>query len=155
MPPPYDYGQPMAGVGLIGTIGFGAAAADADSKASSVQDKIFDELNRCEQSGSGCQLPPEYFDRESGEPVPCGPRDDPDGAHPHYAEACTQLRDNLDTRDGDLIGLAVFASVGAAALIGGVVYYFVDTSSSSSSGSNGPTVIPVATPGFSGVVGSF
>jgi hypothetical protein len=142
----------VAGVGIIGTIGFGAAAGDADSKASSVQDKIFSELNNCEKPGSGCQLPPEYFDRDTGEPVPCGPRDDPNGAHPHYQAACDQLRDNLDTRDTDIIGLAIMASIGGAALVGGVIYYFVDSPGSSSSGTN---VIPVVTPAFTGVAGSF
>jgi hypothetical protein len=109
------------GLGVIGTLGFGIAAANASSAAGDVQTQI---LNEVQQQKN---LPPEYIDKETRAPQPCGTRDGAHAPHPHYKDACQLLTDNLDSYDTDiaLIGVSIaLAIVGAG---GTVAYYLVDT----------------------------
>lgn len=113
-------GAGLTGVGLIGTIAFGIAAADASASADDVTSAIQAERTRFADDPSAPGHVP-------GNRQPCGPEDDPSGDIAYYREACNQLRDNVSAYDADLIGVAVFATVGGLALAGTIVYYFIDS----------------------------
>lgn len=142
-------GAGLTGVGLIGGIAFGAAGGSASSSADDVTAAIQAEVeaNRGKPIGQGGL---------SGSQTPCGPEDDPSADVPYYAEACNQLRDNLDTRNLDYTLMGVFFGVGALAAAGTVIYYFVDTADGGD-GSASVQVVPILSPqaqGF-GLVGTF
>ncbi len=136
----------VTGVGLIGGIAFGAAAADAAASADEVTEQIETEVKREDN------LPDSYYSAD-GQPQPCGNEDDPSSAHPYYRGACDTLRDNLDAQDADLIGMGVFIGVGVAAAAGVFVYYFIDTNDSSSASASEPSfaVTPLISPEHQGV----
>jgi hypothetical protein len=113
----------VAGLGLIGTVGFGIAAGSADSSAQSVSDQIVNEVRRTDN------LPAQWYengDKVNGQPQPCGSIDDPATAHPYYADACNQLRDNIDAYDTDIALMGVSIGVLVAGVAGVVIYYFAD-----------------------------
>ncbi len=113
-------GAGITGAGLIGTIAFGIAAADASASAEDVTTAIQAEQARFANDPAAPGHVPSTRQ-------PCGPEDDPSGDIAYYREACNQLRDNIDAYDADLIGVAVFATVGGLALAGTIVYYFIDS----------------------------
>ena len=142
-------GAGLTGVGVIGGIAFAAAGASASSSADDVTAAIQNEVeaNRGRPISQGGL---------SGSQTPCGPEDDPSADVAYYAEACNQLRDNLDSRNLDYTLMGVFFGVGAVAAAGTVVYYFVDTADGGD-GSASVRVVPIIsqqTQGF-GLVGSF
>lgn len=115
------------GLGLIGTIGFGAAAGSADGAVSDVTAAILAQTrNPSDPSG---QLPPNYYDA-SGNPIPCGRLDDPTTAHPYYRGACDQLRSNLDAYDTDIALMATSLVVMTLSVGGTFAWYYVDTKKS-------------------------
>ena len=143
-----------AGLGLGFTVGFGIAAGIANSNAGSIEDQINTELAKPGSPlGEGDQ--------------PCGPRDDPGidpdtkispKDHPHYAEACGSLRQNLEAYDDDIMGVAIAGAITGAVVIAFVVYYIVDSKNSSSGRRTPPLLVaPVVSPteGGLGVVGQF
>ncbi len=136
----------VTGVGLVGSIAFGAAAAGAASSADDVTAQIEGEVATEDNLG------PEYYSSD-GQAQPCGSLDNPDSAHPYYRDACNTLRDNLDARDADMIGMGVFIGVGVAAAAGVFVYYFIDTNKkSTNTASRSPIVVsPIITPDHQGV----
>lgn len=142
-------GAGLTGVGLIGGIAFGAAGASASSSADDVTAAIQTEVdeNRGQPISQGGL---------SSSQTPCGPEDDPSADVPYYADACNQLRDNLDNRDLDYTLMGVFFGVGALAAAGTVVYYFVDTADGGD-GTASIQVVPILsgqTQGM-GLVGTF
>jgi len=153
----------IGGLGLIGTIGFGAAAGSAQSAKTGVQNQILDKVaewnnSTCDPRDPKCGRVTAY---EGSDPKPCGPQDASSPDQPYYANACTQLRDNITAYNTD-----VALSIVSAVLLGGgaiadIIYYVVDTKPSpSQTGSDGPRILgvgPVVTPtqqGF-GLVGTF
>jgi hypothetical protein len=133
-------GAGLTGVGLIGAIAFGAAAANASSSADEVSNAIKAEAARLNNVPENRQ--------------PCGPPDQPQFDLAYYEDACAQLRDNIDAYDVDIVGVAIFAAVGGAAAIGTVVYYFIDSDGKGSASLQVTPVITADTQGF-GLSGSF
>ena len=156
-------GAGLTGVGVIGAVSFGIAAGVADGNASSNEDAILAQVQRLD--GTANELPPEFWSNKdgTGTPQPCGNFDRPSSGYAYYREACGLLRDNIDSRDGSLIGVAVFTSVAVAAAAGTVIYYFVDTAD----GGDAPQqqqppqprygLVPILTPTEqgAGIVGQF
>ena len=134
-------GAGVTGVGLVGSIAFGIAAASAKSSSDSVSEAIEAERQRLDNVPDGRQ--------------PCGPEDDPSQDLDHYAAHCNALRDNISAYDTDVVGAVVFAVIGGAAAAGTVVYYFIDSSGKGGNASlSVQPIIGVDTQGF-GVVGTF
>ncbi|MBM4359071.1 MAG: PEGA domain-containing protein [Deltaproteobacteria bacterium] len=135
------------GLGLIGTIAFGAAAGSANGAASDVTAVILAETrNPSDPSGV---LPAGYYDA-GGNPIPCGKLDEPTSAHPYYRGACDQLRSNLDAYDTDIALMATSLVVMSLSVGGTFVWYYLDTSKSAASPAAGPpqafvTLAPVVT----------
>lgn len=157
----------VAGLGLIGSIAFGAAAASADSNADEVSQSILDEVGkwRSDPTASG-HLPAAWYengDTANGQPQPCGDFDDPATAYPYYAGACDTLRDNVNAYDTDIALMVVSMVVLAGGVGGTIVYYFVDTGDGDAPGSveaeasGNISVGPIITPYTQGVgvVGTF
>jgi hypothetical protein len=109
-------GVGLVGVGLIGSIGFGIAASAASSNADDLSADIQTETT---SGRAGSAVP-------AGR-QPCGPEDQPQFDLPHYADGCAKLRDNIDTYDSDIVGVAIFGAIGGAAAIGTVIYYVIDS----------------------------
>jgi hypothetical protein len=148
------------GLGLIGTIGFGAAAGSANGAASDVTAAILAQTkNPSDPSGV---LPAGYYDA-AGNPIPCGRLDQPTTAHPYYRGACDQLRSNLDAYDTDIALMATSLVVMTLSVGGTFVWYYVDTNKTASSPSSaGPaqafmTIAPVVSADQKGLtlVGTF
>lgn len=118
------------GLGLIGTIGFGAAAGAAKSAASDVSGQILAEVQSpSDPSGT---LPAGYYDA-SGRPIPCGTVDDPSTAHPYYRDACDLLRENRDAYDVDIGLMATSLAVMTLSVGGTALWYYLDTNTSGTS----------------------
>ncbi len=142
----------VSGLGLVGTLGFGLAAADASSAATDVQDQILAEVSLQNN------LPSEYIN--NGQPTPCGDRNGAFPPHPYYAAACGQLTDNLDTYDTDvaLMGVSIGLTIAGAGAT--VAYYLIDTDPAKTSTANRGTLLgitPVVTADHKGLglVGQF
>ena len=86
-------GAGVTGVGLVGSIAFGIAAASAKSSSDSVSEAIEAERQRLDNVPDGRQ--------------PCGPEDDPSQDLDHYAAHCNALRDNISAYDTDVVGAVV------------------------------------------------
>ena len=129
-------GTGLTGLGLVGTIVFIGVAADANSQANTVTDAIKAEQAKLNNVPDGRQ--------------PCGPEDQPEADLPHYAQACSLLRDHLDTYDGSLIGVGIFAGVTVLAAGGTVLYYFLD-SANGGDGSASLTLQPMLGPETQGL----
>lgn len=147
----------VAGLGLVGTIAFGAAASSADSSADSVSDQISSEVARTNN------LPDSYYDNgdsRTGQAQPCGDRENPATAYPYYADACASLVDNLDAYDTDIALMGVSIGLLAGGAAGVVIYYFADPDNPEQSAKSGPRIVgaaPIVTPfeqGF-GLLGTF
>ncbi|MBW2524922.1 MAG: hypothetical protein JRI23_12130 [Deltaproteobacteria bacterium] len=151
----------VAGLGLVGTISFGAAAAHYDSSADEVSDAILAEVRRWEDDPTRSGYLPDNYYSSDGTPQPCGDFDDPASAYPHYSTACDTLRDNINARDTDLALMTVSIVLMAASVGGTVIYYFVDTSDGEDPGSvegaGSITAGPIITPTMQGVgiIGTF
>ena len=146
-------GAGLAGANVLAAIIFGAAAADANSSAETVSQKILEEVE------ARNNLPAEYISA-SGQPQPCGEFDNESSAFEYYADACQQLRDNIDAYDLDIALMATGIVVGVLAAGGTVGYYFYDTADAADETAKRTgsfTVAPILSPdqkGF-GVVGTF
>jgi len=126
---------------------------DASRSASSSADDVTSAIQTEVEKNRGLPLSQGGL---SGNQTPCGPQDNPSADVAYYADACNQLRDNLDTRNLDYALMGVFFGVGALAAAGTVVYYFVDTADGGD-GTAQVHVVPIIsqqTQGF-GLVGSF
>jgi hypothetical protein len=153
----------IGGLGLVGTIAFGAAAGSAQSAKTSVQNDILEQVavwrnKTCDPKDPKCGLVTSY---EGSDPKPCGPQDGSAPDQPYYANACGQLRDNIKAYNTDVALAIVSAVLLAGGAVADVVYYFVDTApGSTQAGNDGPRITgvgPVVTPteqGF-GLVGTF
>jgi hypothetical protein len=122
-------GVGLTGLGIIGSVSFGVAAANASARADEVSDQILNEVQRNDAdpaTGSG-DLPAGYRNPATGEPAPCGDRDDPTSSYPYYRSACDTLRDNLDIYDTDVALMVTSVVVGTVAAGATVAYYFIDT----------------------------
>ncbi|MBI4705501.1 MAG: hypothetical protein HY744_30780 [Deltaproteobacteria bacterium] len=148
-------GVGVTGLGLVGTIAFGAAAADASGAADTVSEQILYEVDH-PQSSAGA-LPPDYY--RDGKAEPCGSYDQDEAgakpAHPYYAKACVQLRDNISAYNTDialLVTSAVLTGVGAGAT---VAYYFIDTRAGGTAANHGShvttAIVPVIAPSHQGL----
>ena len=138
----------VGGLGLIGTIGFGAAAGSAKSAENSVQSDILAEVNRLKGSPSAQgYLPPSYY--EGSDPKPCGPLDDSSKDYGYYHNACDQLRDNIKVHKTDSIMAGVSAGLLVVGVAGDIIYYVVDgKQSATQAGNDGPRIVgagPVVT----------
>ncbi|MCC6521981.1 MAG: hypothetical protein IT373_04915 [Polyangiaceae bacterium] len=141
----------VTGLGLVGTIAFGALAGKASSASNDVTDQILAEVNRTHN------LPASYYDQATGQPQPCGDIDDPATAFGYYADACDKLRSNIDAYHVDMALLGTSIAVMVAAAAGTVIYYFVDSTPSDSPPPATFGIVPVLSPTERGlgVVGSF
>jgi hypothetical protein len=119
----------VAGVGLVGTIVFGALAGNRNANADSFSDQILSEVQAGEDGKAVAKLPPQYWSNGdgTGTPQPCGTLDDPSTAYGHYTNACNDLRAEINAYDDLLIGVAVMVPVFVASTAGLIIYYFVDT----------------------------
>jgi hypothetical protein len=155
----------VGGLGLIGTIAFGAAAGSAKSAQDSVQQDILDEVTRWQNNPSAAgHLPDSYFEvNEDGvrQAKPCGPVDDSSKDFGYYSNACDQLRDNISAYDTDVAMAIVSAVLLGGGVAADIIYYVVDgKESSTQAGNDGFRIVsvgPVVTPteqGF-GLVGTF
>jgi hypothetical protein len=149
----------VGGLGLIGTIGFGAAAGSAKSAQNTVQDDILAEVAKWQtnQNASG-HLPESYYEiNQDGARVakPCGPIDDASKDYSYYANACSQLRDNIKAYDTDVAMTIVSAALLTVGVAADIIYYVVDgKQSTSQAGNDGPRIVglgPVVTPTEQGV----
>jgi len=112
------------GLGLLGTIGFGAGAASAKGSASDVTNAIVAQTqNPSDASG---QLPASYYTAQ-GSPIPCGTLDDPNSAHPYYRDACDQLRSNLKAYDTDIALMWTSIVLTTLSVGGTYAWYYLDT----------------------------
>ncbi len=137
----------LTGVGVIGTIAFAAAAADADSAADEVSNTIQTEMKTANNLPAGAQ--------------PCGPRESPELDYSYYHNACDKLRDNLSAYDTDIALMTTSLIVGVLAAGGTVAYYFIDSKPRKSGKSTeGPRIVGFApiiteTDRAFGIVGTF
>jgi len=141
----------IGGLGLVGTIGFGVASGSAKSATDKVTQDITDEVNRNKSNPKADgYLSAGWYNPDTGAAQPCGNKDDPSTAHPHYRDACSTLRDNMKTYNTDVALAIVSAVLLAGGATADVVYYFVDTAPSNkpSAKSRGPVfaVTPVLSP---------
>lgn len=109
----------VAGLGVIGTVTFGALAGVQRSQADDVIGQIEDEQSRASGNPNAAGFVP------AGR-QPCGPEDNPGADLPFYSEACAALRDDIDARDTNLALMGVSIGVGVLAIGGTVLYYFLD-----------------------------
>ncbi len=120
----------LTGLGLVGTIGFGAAAGSANSAANGVTNEILAQVARpTHADGTAAPegvLPKSYYD-SNGQPVPCGGKDGNPPAHPYYKSACDQLVSNLKAKDVDIGMMATSIVVMVLAGGGTALYYYLDT----------------------------
>ncbi len=136
----------FTGVGVIGTIAFGAAAADADGAADDVSATIQNEMKTANNLPANKE--------------PCGPRDQPELDYAYYHSACDKLRDNLSAYDTDIALMTTSLIVGVLAAGGTVAYYFIDSKPRKSGSTEGPRIVGFApiiteTERAFGVVGTF
>lgn len=121
----------VGGLGLIGTIGFGAAGGNAKGAADDVTDSINAKVAEYEAAGSGSGYLGDPSDPsngwyQDGVAKPCGPEDDSSKDHSYYHQACDLLRDNLSTYDVDMALMGVSIGLFAVGVGGTIIYYFVD-----------------------------
>jgi hypothetical protein len=122
----------LTGLGFVGTIGFGIAAANANSAAKEVETAILKETTS--PSDPMGRLPAQYYTPAGCTPgsagcsaIPCGNKDDPNSAHPYYKDACNQLRSNLKVYDVDIAMMATSIVVMVLSGGGTALYYYLDS----------------------------
>lgn len=127
-----------AGVGLILTfVGIGVWA-DANGAASDVQDQIIAEAN-------SRGLDPNTI---------CGPEDGSGSPNPNFAQACDQLRDNVDGQVPGQILFGVGLGLTGLAAASLAVYYLVDGDDTTTADLRFSPIVSPQTQGL-GVTGSF
>ncbi len=112
------------GLGLLGTIGFGAAAGSAKGAAGDVTNLILKETQL--PTNPDGQLPANYYNSNGGA-IPCGTLSDATTAHPYYRDACDQLRSNLKAYDVDMALMATSLVVMTLSVGGTYIWYYLDT----------------------------
>jgi len=145
--PVFFAGAGLAAANLIATIAFGAAAAEAQSAATKVENDIIAKAN---ERG------------DTNTPPLCGEFDDPNSGDEFYRGACDQLRANIDAYDTD-VALAVTGAVLTVLAVGGTfTYWYIDTSKKKKhSAESGPGTFMLVAPVISheqqglGLVGTF
>lgn len=143
-----------AGLGLLGTIGFGIGASNAKSTASDVTATIVGETKQ--PSDPSGVLPPNYY-TATGSPIPCGSVADPSTAHPYYATACAQLRTNIKAHDTDIALMATSLVLTTVSIGGTLVWYYLDSNAKTGTAPKDAgaqafvTVVPLLSPHHQGL----
>ena len=137
-------GEGLAGVGLILGVTFSITAAVADNNAASVSNQIKGRI-----SGEAASGNPIAQARQTN---PCAqPPANTGVSGTDYAKACSQLQDNIDSRDTSrtvsIIGW-VATGVGVGAVVGG---YFLTAKKTEQTAWTRMKVLPVYTPEWHGL----
>jgi len=133
----------IAGLGVIGTVGFGIGAGVTKSQADDVISQIQAQQAANPNPGDSGFVP-------AGR-QPCGPEDNAGADLPFYSLACEELRSDIDNRDLYTALMGVSIGVGVLGIGGTVLYYFLDPDNQEGGAST--TAIqfsPVISPTFQG-----
>ncbi len=132
----------VAGLGVIGTVGFGIGAGVKKSEADDVISQIQAQQASNTSPGDSGFVP-------SGR-QPCGPEDNPGADLPFYSLACDELRSDIDSRDLYLALMGVSIGVGVLGIGGTVLYYFLDPDNKDEPAATAIQFSPVISPDFQG-----
>jgi len=133
----------VAGLGVIGTVGFGIGAGVKKSEADDIIGQIQAQEAANPSPGDSGFVP-------DGR-QPCGPEDNPGADLPFYSVACEELRNDIGNRDLYLALMGVSIGVGVLGIGGTVLYYFLDPDNAASKRSTTSIQFsPVISPTFQG-----